>query len=128
MKDVEKLFVERRDWPRVALDALIRKASVRLVGFPEGKEPTVEIVNFSEAGAGILFPHPVERGARVTLAIAGTEIPSLDVQAEIRWVGGSPVSTGKFAAGLKFVDLNEQRRVELRDFVKTLRTHGRRSD
>jgi hypothetical protein len=128
MKDVEKLFVERRDWPRVALDALIHKASVRLPGVPTGEEPSVEVVNFSEAGAGILFSHPVERGIRVTLEIAGKEIPPLGFQAEVRWVGGSPVSTGKYAAGLKFIDLDEQRRVQLRDFVKTLQTHGKRSD
>jgi c-di-GMP-binding flagellar brake protein YcgR len=125
MKDIEKLFVERRDWPRLALDALVEEALIR---FPEGstfQEPAIEIVNFSEAGAGILLPLPAERGTRITLEIAGKDIRRFDVQAEIRWVGKKPVSTGQYAAGLKFMNLDENRRVELRKFIQILRLHSK---
>jgi hypothetical protein len=125
MKDIEKLFVERRDWPRMALDALVEQAFVH---FPEGstfQEPAVEIVNFSEAGAGILLPHPAERGTRITLEIAGKEIRRLDVQAEIRWIGKEPVSTGQYAAGVKFMDLDENRRMDLREFIQVLRLYSK---
>lgn len=121
--DVEKVFVERRDWPRLEIGELIQKAAVRLPAESTSALPSVEIVNLSEAGAGVLLPAPVERGLRVTLEMATKDIPRLDVQAEVRWAGKTPVSTGKYAAGLKFMHADAQSRTELRAFMRTLRTY-----
>jgi c-di-GMP-binding flagellar brake protein YcgR len=125
MKEIEKVFVERREWPRVALDALVNEAIIRLPEHPSNQPSAVKIINMSEAGAGILLPHPIERGARVVLGIEGKEVNLSDFQAEIRWAAKKPVSTGQYAAGLKFIELDEERRVQLRSFIRNLRIHGR---
>ncbi|RJP17091.1 MAG: PilZ domain-containing protein [Candidatus Abyssobacteria bacterium SURF_5] len=128
MENLEKHFVERREWPRAALDALVEQVVIRLPANSAEPGPSVEIVNLSEAGAGILLPAPIERGVRVTLELTGKEFARLGFQAEIRWIGNVPVSTGQYPAGLKFTNLDDQRRVQLKDFIYTLRKfspHGK---
>jgi hypothetical protein len=120
--DVEKLFVERREWPRAAIDKIVEKAVVRLSA-GSTQAPAVELVNLSEAGAGILLPMPVERGLHLTLELASKDFPLLGVPAEIRWAGKQPVSTGQYAAGIKFMPLDAQKQARLRTLLQALRMH-----
>lgn len=123
MDDVEKYFVERRGWPREIIDKFIGEALLHSAAQPQDDVPTVEVVNLSEAGAGVLISARLEKGTPVILQICGESIPRLDFEAEVRWSAESPVSTGKYPMGLKFRPLEEGSLIKLRDFIEILRTH-----
>jgi c-di-GMP-binding flagellar brake protein YcgR len=121
MEDLEKIFVERRGWPRMIVDELIDEATLLVPTEPAKSAPRAEVVNLSEAGAGLLMPTQLKKGMQVTLEISGKNIPRLNLEAEVRWSSSSPVSTGKYPVGLKFLSLDNQRRLQLQDFVKLMR-------
>ena len=123
MDEVEKSFVEHRGWPRNAIDKFIDKAQLLLPAEATQESPTAEIVNLSAAGAGVLTPMRIKKGTHVKLQILGKEIPTLDLEAEVRWSAQSPVSTGQYPIGLKFRPLEKQRQAKLRDFIEIIRKH-----
>ena len=122
MDDVEKYFVERRGWPRQIIGKLIGEA---LLSASQSREdpPPVDVVNMSEAGAGVLIAARLEKGTPVILQICGENLPRLDFEAEVRWSAEAPVSTGKYPMGLKFRPLEGGSLSKLRDFIEILRTH-----
>ncbi len=128
MDDIEKAFVEQRDWPRYILETLISEAHLLLPADTQQIPPSAEVVNLSSAGAGILMPMRLEKGTQVKLQIAGKDIPKLDLEAEVRWAAQSPVSTGKYPAGLKFLRLEKKMDAELQAFIETLRQLHRPSE
>ncbi|NQU07622.1 MAG: PilZ domain-containing protein, partial [Candidatus Abyssubacteria bacterium] len=93
MDDVEKSFVEHRGWPRNVIDKFIDEAQLLLPVEVTQESPRAEIVNLSAAGAGVLTPMRIKKGTHVKLQILGKEIPTLDLEAEVRWSAQSPVST-----------------------------------
>ncbi len=123
MEDVEKFFVQRRGWPRTIIDKLIDEAQLLLPTQAPGGAPRAEVINLSRAGAGVLMPMRLEKGTQVKLQISGKNIPRLDFEAEVRWASSSPVSTGKYPAGLKFHHLDEARMLKLQDFIEIMRQH-----
>lgn len=123
MDDVEKYFVERRSWLREIMEEFIGEALLLSAAQPREDAPPVEVVNLSEAGAGVLISARLEKGTPVSLQICGENIPRLDFEAEVRWSAESPVSTGKYPMGLKFRPLEEGSLSKLRDFIEILRTH-----
>ncbi|GAB4330934.1 MAG: hypothetical protein Kow0099_01920 [Candidatus Abyssubacteria bacterium] len=124
MEDIEKVFVQRRDWPRLAIDKLVEEAHVLPSHEAKREEaPPAEIVNLSQAGAGVLTRMKLAKGTHVNLEIRGKEIPRLTFQAEVRWSAGSPVSTGLYPAGLKFTNLDESSRMRLCHFIDLMRKH-----
>ena len=123
MDDVEKKFVERRDWPRKIIDEFIGEALLLSAAQTREDAPPVEVVNLSEAGAGVLISARLEKGTPVILQICGENIPRLDFEAEVRWSAEVPVSTGKYPMGLKFQPLEEASLTKLRGFITILRTH-----
>ena len=88
-----------------------------------GSVPRAEIVNMSAAGAGVLMPHRLKKGTPVTLQISGKLIPEVDIEAEVRWSAESPVSTGKYPMGLKFLQLDGKRQSKLMGIIEILRQH-----
>jgi hypothetical protein len=70
----------------------------------------------------------IEKGTQVRLQIQGKQIPELDLEAEVRWAAESPVSTGKYPAGLKFPPLEEERRNELQALIESMHKHHPRSE
>jgi c-di-GMP-binding flagellar brake protein YcgR len=123
MEDIEETFVQRRDWPRLAIDKLVEEALVLPSAQTAQKAPRAEIVNLSQAGAGVLTQTKLAKGTHVNLEIRGREIPRLTFQAEVRWTAASPVSTGLYPAGLKFMNLDEPSRTRLRHFIDLMRKH-----
>ncbi|UCD58883.1 MAG: PilZ domain-containing protein [Candidatus Hydrogenedentota bacterium] len=123
MEDVEKFFVQRRGWPREIIDKLIDEALLLLPAELSESAPRAEVVNLSEAGAGVLTPMPLKKGTHVKLQIWGKDIPTLEFEAEVRWAATSPVSTGKYPTGLKFLRLDEQGRSSLQEFIHTMRKY-----
>lgn len=97
----------------------------RLVVPTESHEslPEADLVNLSRAGAGILMRTPVKKGTRVKLQLTGKNISTVDFDAEVRWAASSPVSTGKYPLGLKFIHLDEQRLSKLHDVIELMRQH-----
>ena len=79
--DIEKSFVERRDWPRTIIDKIIDEARLSLTSHPQENSPPAEVVNISASGAGVLMPMRLEKGAQVKLQILGKDIPELDLDA-----------------------------------------------
>ena len=123
MEEIKKSFVERRGWPRTIIDKLIDEAKLQLpADHPQGT-PQAEVVNLSEAGAGLLTPMQLTKGMQVKLEISGKDIPRLNLEAEVRWSSSSPVSDGKFPAGLKFHRLNEQGRMDLQNLINLMRKY-----
>ncbi|MBI5118752.1 PilZ domain-containing protein [Candidatus Poribacteria bacterium] len=123
MKEVEKLFVERRGWPRAVIGSLIDEAVLTLPNQSPERAPRAEVVNLSEAGAGVLTPVELKKGTAVKLQIFGRNIPQLVFEAEVRWTMTSPVSTGKFPVGLKFMNLDQKGKTALLSFIEVLRKH-----
>jgi c-di-GMP-binding flagellar brake protein YcgR len=123
MEDIEQSFVKRRDWPRTAIEKLIEEALLALPAQGSESAPRAEVVNLSEAGAGVLIPTRLEKGTKVRLEISVKDLPGLDFEAEVRWAATSPVSTGKFPAGLKFMNLDEQLLQKLQGFIQMMRQH-----
>jgi len=123
MEDIEQSFVKRRDWPRIAIEKLIDEALLALPSQESEGAPRAEVVNLSEAGAGVLIPVRLEKGTKVRLEISVKDLPGLDFEAEVRWAATSPVSTGKFPAGLKFMNLDEQVLHKLQGFIQMMRQH-----
>lgn len=123
MDEVEKFFVERRGWPRMIIGQFIDEALVVPKIPVADTPPRAEVINLSEGGAGILTPTRLKKGTRVKLEIAGKDIPRLDFEAEVRWAGESPVSTGQYPMGLKFLALDNESRAQLQQFIKRLRKH-----
>ena len=128
MEDLEKSFVQRRGWPRTIMEKLIEEARLLLKSHPQEEAPPTEVINVSASGAGVLMPMSLEKGAQVRLQILGKDLPKLDLNAEVRWASESPVSTGKFPAGLKFLDLEKESRDELQAFIELMREHHRASE
>ncbi len=123
MKEVEKFFVERRGWPRMVIGKLIDEAILVLPSESPEKAPQAEVVNLSEAGAGVLMPMRLKKGTPVKLQILGKDIPRIDFEAEVRWSAASPVSTGKYPLGLKFLRLSEDKLTKLKDFLEVMRKY-----
>ncbi len=123
MDDIEKVFVERRDWPRPIIERLIGEAQLLLPSQPSERPSQAEVINLSLAGAGILMPMRLEKGTQVKLQIEGKDLPKLDLHAEIRWAAASPVSTGKYPMGLRFLPLEKQMRDDLQTFIEEMRSH-----
>lgn len=123
IEDIEKFFVQRRGWPRMIVDKLIDEAQLLLPAQLSESAPRAEVVNLSRAGAGVLMPMRLEKGTQVKLQISGKNIPPLDFEAEVRWASSSPVSTGKYPAGLKFRSLDKDRLLKLQDFIEIMRQH-----
>lgn len=121
--DIEKSFVECRGWPRTILHKVIDEAQLLLPPDAEDRVPSAEIVNLSAAGAGVLMPMRLKKGTQVKLQIQGKDLAKLDLAAEVRWSAESPVSTGKYPAGLKFLPLPEQGQSALQAFIDTMRKH-----
>ena len=121
MEDIEKSFVERRDWPRTVIEKFIDEALLALPSQVSEDSPRAEVVNLSEAGAGVLMPMRLEKGTKVRLELSVKDLPGLDVEAEVRWAPSSPVSTGKFPLGLKFTNLDEQSLLKLQGFIEIMR-------
>jgi hypothetical protein len=126
--DIEKSFVERRDWPRTIIHKVIDEAQLVLPTASNEAPPPAEVINISISGAGVLLPKHIEKGTQVKLQIQGKEVPTLDLEAEVRWAAGSPVSTGKYPAGLKFHSLEEQRINKLQELIEAMRRHHTRSE
>ena len=123
MEDIEKSFVDRRDWPRSIIGKFIDEALLTLPVQDSEGAPRAEVVNLSEAGAGVLLPMRLERGAKVRLEMTVEGLPGMHFEAEVRWAPSSPVSTGKFPVGLKFMNLDEEKLLKLQGFIKTMRRH-----
>ncbi|RJP73746.1 MAG: PilZ domain-containing protein [Candidatus Abyssobacteria bacterium SURF_17] len=123
MQEVEKLFVERRGWPRMVISQFIDEALLVPKVPALEAAPRAEVVNLSEGGAGILTPTRIKKGTRVTLQIAGKDIPRLDFEAEVRWAAEVPVSTGQYPMGLKFLPLDNESRARLQQFIELLRKY-----
>jgi len=123
MDDIEKSFVERRDWPRTVIEKLIEQALLALPAQVAETARTTEVVNLSRAGAGVLMPMRLEKGTKVRLEISVKDLPGLDFEAEVRWAPTSPVSTGKFPVGLKFMNLDKDRLLKLQGFIEMMREH-----
>jgi hypothetical protein len=131
MEDIEKFFVQRRGWPRTIINEFIDEA-VMMSPIPTSTHvPHVEIVNLSQAGAGVLLSERLDKGTHVRLQVSGKRIPGFNVDAEVRWAAASPVSTGKYPIGLKFMSIDEENRSKLVSLFKALReyrTSSERSD
>ncbi len=123
MDDIEKSFVERRGWPRSIIDRLVTEAQLLLPAHLQENPPAAEVVNLSVSGAGVLIPIRLEKGTQVKLQIMGKDVPSLELKAEVRWAARSPVSTGKYPAGLKFLPLESERQTALQAFIDAMRKH-----
>ena len=123
MEHIEKSFVQRRGWPRTIIDKVIDEAQLLLPTQLPQDASHAEIVNLSNAGAGVLMPMRFKKGAQVKLQILGKEVPSLDLEAEVRWAAETPVSTGKYALGLKFLQLDEERQTKLQGFIEAMQKH-----
>jgi c-di-GMP-binding flagellar brake protein YcgR len=128
MEDLEKSFVQRRGWPRTAIETLVGEARLLLKSHPQEEPPSTEVINVSASGAGVLMPTSLEKGAQVRLQILGEGLPKLDLNAEVRWASESPVSTGKFPAGLKFLNLEKESRAELQAFIELMRERHRAAE
>jgi hypothetical protein len=126
--DIEKSFVERRGWPRTIIHKVIDEAQLLLPAASDEVPPLAEVVNISISGAGVLLPKHFEKGTRVRLQIQGKELPTLDLEAEVRWASRSPVSTGKYPAGLKFHSLEKQRKSKLQELIESMRKHHRQPE
>ncbi len=123
MDDIEKSFAERRGWPRTIIHEIIDEAQLLLPPPSEKNPPLAEVVNISASGAGVLLPMRLEKGTLVRLQIKGKQIPGLDLEAEVRWSADSPVSSGKYPVGLKFMSLEEQRQSKLEELIEKMRQH-----
>ena len=128
MDDIEKSFVERRGWPRVAIEMVIDEAQLLLPAPSDEAPPPAEVVNISASGAGVLLPVRIEKGTQVKLQIQGKELPTLDLEAEVRWAAESPVSTGKYPAGLKFHSLEGLPKSKLQELIESMHKHHPRSE
>ncbi len=128
MEDLEKSFVQRRGWPRTIMEKLIQEARLLMESHPPEEAPPTEVVNVSASGAGVLTPMSLEKGTQVRLQIMGKDLPKLDLNAEVRWTSESPVSTGKFPAGLKFLDLEQGSQDDLQAFIELMREHHRAAE
>jgi len=123
LTDIEESFVERRGWPREIIHRVIDEARLLLPPHGERDAPATEVINISASGAGVLMPMRLEKGTQVRLKILGKEAPMLDIEAEVRWSAESPVSTGEFPAGLKFLPLASHIESNLQAFIEKMRQH-----
>ena len=123
MDEIENSFIERRGWPREIIHKVIDEAQLLLHPHLEQPPPMAEVVNISVSGAGTLLPMRLEKGAQVTLRIKRNQIADLDLEAEVRWSAGAPVSDGKYPAGLKFFSLEGQRQSQLQALIRDMRQH-----
>jgi c-di-GMP-binding flagellar brake protein YcgR len=102
---------------------VIEKAQLGLSPSADENASHAEIVNVSAGGAGVLLPIRVNKGTQVRLQIQGKHIEEVDLEAEVRWAAQSPVSTGKYPAGLKFPPLEEQRQKKLHALIESMQRH-----
>ncbi len=86
----------------------------------EGENVTVyaRIGNLSEGGLFLRTSTPLERGARTVVRFGDSSNPQIEATAEVVWARNNEGAEGPPGMGLMFVDVDDNRRQEIRKLVE----------